>query len=356
MHATSPFVPHESAPARSAPPSPGSSPSIPSACEHDVPSPEPYWPRLARALVVMFLAICLHVWGVHAPEPQEPVYSLLASRVISSVFVSPPLPLAPPLQLIPTRRAHATDQRVTLRTTLLNVPALPAPPAERIAVREQLLAVGTTGAVTGRPVEGAGLAPRSEPTAPMPSTSATSATSMSAASVSAASVSTPSISTTTAPAEVPTEPRLAPALMPLTSIARETPRSVVVVLPADRVEPDPRGAQEQQLKQKEVLAVVHEYTRALERLDVRATKAVYPSADDRRLKASFRDLEAQQIHLDSCGVSFSSSGDANARCKGNATYRPKVGSRVGRPTKMQEWVFSLSQDGGGWQILEARVQ
>src|SRR6185503_14158756 len=68
------------------------------AAEPDSPSPEPYWPRLARALVLMFFAISLHVWGVHSPDPQEPFYSSFATRFISSVLVSPPLPLAPPLQ------------------------------------------------------------------------------------------------------------------------------------------------------------------------------------------------------------------------------------------------------------------
>jgi hypothetical protein len=292
----------------------------------------------------MVLAISLHVWGVHAPEPREPIYSLLASRVISSVLVSPPLPLAPPLQLIPKRTA-AANQRVTLQTTVLNVPALPGSPLRRVAPPEHtLLAVGTTGTVTGRQVDAAHIAPRSDPAAPAHTTLA-------------ASGSTGSLAASSPPVEVAAEPHAAAAsLAPLTSVASETPRSASLVLPADRVEPDPRAPHDEQLKQKEVLAVVHEYTRALERMDVRATKAVYPSANDRRLKASFQGLEAQQIHLDSCGVSFSSSGDANARCKGNATYRPKIGSRVGRPTKTQEWVFSLSQDGGGWQILEARIQ
>ena len=109
--------------------------------------------------------------------------------------------------------------------------------------------------------------------------------------------------------------------------------------------------------QKEVvLAVLRAYSRAYERLDVRATKAVYPSVDDRRLQRAFENLQGQEMRFASCGVSISSSGaDANARCKGDAVYRPKVGSRVVRLTD-REWTFSLSRGGGGWQILNARMQ
>jgi hypothetical protein len=110
-------------------------------------------------------------------------------------------------------------------------------------------------------------------------------------------------------------------------------------------------------KQKEtVLAVLREYSRAYERLDVRATKAVYPSVDDRRLQRAFQELEGQQVRFASCGVSISSSGaGANARCRGDATYRPKVGSRIVRLID-REWTFSLSRDGSSWQILDARMQ
>ena len=104
-----------------------------------------------------------------------------------------------------------------------------------------------------------------------------------------------------------------------------------------------------------VLAVLRAYSLAYEQLDVRATKAVYPSVDDRRLRRAFQDLEAQQVRFGDCSMSFSSSGaGANARCKGDATFRPKVGAVV-RLTN-REWTFSLSRDGGGWQILNAEMR
>jgi hypothetical protein len=104
-----------------------------------------------------------------------------------------------------------------------------------------------------------------------------------------------------------------------------------------------------------VLAVVHQYARALERLDVGAAKAVYPTVDGRELRRAFEGLKSQRYHIASCGVFFSSSGDdAHAKCTGNATFQPKVGSRVVRLTDY-EWVISLARGGSGWQILEARI-
>ena len=286
----------------------------------------------------MFFAISLHVWGVQSPDPQEPFYASMASRIIASVLVSPPLPLAPPLRIVAARMPAKSEPSVTLHTTVLNVPSLPGPP------------------------------PSSRPTAPSPllvpvGTSGTMATmAMAPASATAGDSAPETASTENAPVEnapapvavePPLEPRLTAAPIAPLAIARDIPRAQPLALPPDRKERDP--LEDQRKQEKVVLAVVQQYTRALERLDVRATKAVYPSADDRELQRSFQSLEQQQFHFASCGVKFSSSGDdANARCKGNATYRPKVGS-VGRTTN-REWVFSLSRDGGGWQILEARIQ
>lgn len=104
-----------------------------------------------------------------------------------------------------------------------------------------------------------------------------------------------------------------------------------------------------------VLAVLREYRQAYERLDVGATKAVYPSVDDRRLRRAFDDLQQQQVRFASCDVTISSSGaGANAWCKGDASFRPKIGSPKHYPNR--EWTFSLGRDSGGWQILKATVQ
>jgi hypothetical protein len=143
----------------------------------------------------------------------------------------------------------------------------------------------------------------------------------------------------------------------LTTAARATPVANTPPPPAGAARAVTTTAADDVNQQKEiVLAVLREYSRAYERLDVRATKAVYPSVDDRKLQRAFQELQGQQVRFASCGVSISSSGaGANARCRGDATFRPKVGSRIMRLTD-REWTFSLSRDGSGWQILDARMQ
>jgi hypothetical protein len=103
-----------------------------------------------------------------------------------------------------------------------------------------------------------------------------------------------------------------------------------------------------------VRSVLVEYARAFERLDVQAAKAIRPSLDDRALQRAFQQLDGQQLRFASCGVSVSGH-DASARCRGDATYRPKVGSRVVRLTE-REWTFNLSRDNDRWQIVNATLQ
>ena len=302
--------------------------------------------------MLLFLAVSLHVWGVRSPEPQEPVYAMLASRLVTSVLVSPPLPLAPALRPIMSQRWSA-GRRVIIQTSVLNVPPVPGPPVSSPAVDPRLVPVGTSGARIGRATETPDVAPRLAPAAPparvtldgSPSLAACWTSSLQHRAEPAAARPAPmNTASTTIPLREPRIQSTAPSLDGLASSASR------VVLPADRKEADPAA------EQGRVLAVVREYTRALERLDVLATKAVYPSVDARRLRESFEVVEAQRFQLGSCGVSFSSSGrGASAWCLGNSTYRPKIGSRVLRYTG-KVWEFNLARDGGGWQILEARIQ
>ena len=301
-------------------------------------APEPFWPRLWRAVLLLSLAVSLHIWAVPAPEPQEPVYSLLASRVISSVLSAPPVPLAPPLQTI---QKHRSAERVVLQTTVVNV--LPyAPVSFRSAVDRAVIPAGMVGAMGRSAPDEARLRMTPIPTVgEAPSASGAMVDSL----VDDRSPATVPLSIATSPAPSSTPPE-----HPLLSLDR------VVGTTAERGLAAPATAVEEERRQKEVvLAVVHQYARALERLDVGAAKAVYPTLDGRELRRAFEGLKGQQYHIASCGVLFSPSGDdAHAKCTGNATFRPKVGSRVVRIPDY-EWVISLARGGGGWQILEARI-
>jgi hypothetical protein len=269
---------------------------------------------------------------------------MLASRLVASVLVSPPLPLAPPLRPIMSQRWSA-GRRVTIQTRVLNVPPVPGPPVSSHPVDPRLVPVGTSGTTIGWATETPDVAPRLAPAAPPARATIGDSPSFAAP---AESRPAPMIAAvTTIPLR---EPRIQSTAPSLDGLALSASR---VVLPADRKEADPNDPAAEQGR---VLAVVREYTRALERLDVVATKAVYPSIDDRRLRRDFEGVETQRFQLGSCDVSFSSSGHgANAWCLGNSTYRPKIGSRVLRYTD-KVWEFNLARDGGGWQILEARIQ
>jgi hypothetical protein len=108
-------------------------------------------------------------------------------------------------------------------------------------------------------------------------------------------------------------------------------------------------------RQEEIVrSVLLDYARAFEHLDVKAAKAIWPSVDDRALQRAFQRLDGQQLRFASCGVSVTER-DANARCRGEATYRPKVGPRVLRMTE-REWTFSLARDNDRWQIVNATLQ
>ncbi len=106
--------------------------------------------------------------------------------------------------------------------------------------------------------------------------------------------------------------------------------------------------------EERVLGVLHDYTRAYERLDVQAAKAIYPSVDDRALQRAFEQINGQQLRFASCELSVTGR-DANARCRGEATFRPKVGSRVLRKNDFA-WTFNLSRDNDTWQIVKATFQ
>jgi hypothetical protein len=103
-----------------------------------------------------------------------------------------------------------------------------------------------------------------------------------------------------------------------------------------------------------VRETLQEYVAAFERLDVEAAKAIWPTVDVRALSRAFRQLEAQQLTFESCGITITGS-DANARCRGDAGYRPKVGNRTIHTTA-REWTFDLARKDDGWRIVQATVR
>ena len=103
-----------------------------------------------------------------------------------------------------------------------------------------------------------------------------------------------------------------------------------------------------------VRRLLAEYAGAYERLDVGAAQAVYPSVDAKGLKRAFAQLESQRVTLQSCGITISGS-TANAICRGNLTYQPRIGTR---PVQIasREWMFDLSKKDTAWKIVNTFVR
>jgi hypothetical protein len=103
-----------------------------------------------------------------------------------------------------------------------------------------------------------------------------------------------------------------------------------------------------------VRQLLDEYTEAFERRDVRAAKALYPNVDGKALKRAYEQIASQRLTLESCGITISGS-TANARCRGSATFQPRIGTR---PVQIasREWTFDLSKQDTAWRIVNTYVR
>jgi hypothetical protein len=96
-----------------------------------------------------------------------------------------------------------------------------------------------------------------------------------------------------------------------------------------------------------VRRLLDEYAGAFERLDVSATKAVWPTVNDKALERAYGQIASQRLNLQGCGITISGS-TANARCQGSATYQPRIGKRA--VVASREWTFDLSKKDAAWRI------
>jgi hypothetical protein len=289
----------------------------------------PFGPRLRRAVLTLSGAIAAHLWLVHAPVPAR--LSVPRSAVIAEAGLVG-------LPRVVRKDASAEDRGPSVRVQTEFVSVGVAGP-RNVTVPPDV-PVGTTGIVQVR--------------ANLPTTAAARAD-LAIASPEPTFTSHPP--PTLALDETRSLPNDVAEPTPPAAAVAPASRSIETSADASTVSPvSPAVDRSAELRKDEetVLRVLHDYTRAFERLDVRAAKAIWPSVDDRALQHAFEQLEGQQLRFASCGVSVSGR-DANARCRGEATYRPKVGSRVLRWTE-REWTFNLSRDNDTWQIVKATLQ
>jgi hypothetical protein len=121
-----------------------------------------------------------------------------------------------------------------------------------------------------------------------------------------------------------------------------------------RIEPVATTAARRVSEEELVRQLLDEYTGAFERLDVRATKALYPNVDGKALKRAFEQIASQRLTFEACGITISGS-TANARCRGSATFQPRIGTR---PVQIasREWTFDLSKQDTSWRIVNTYVR
>jgi hypothetical protein len=103
-----------------------------------------------------------------------------------------------------------------------------------------------------------------------------------------------------------------------------------------------------------VRQLIDQYAGALERFDVGAAQAVWPTVDGKALKRAFGQLSSQRLTLQSCGITISGS-TANARCRGSATYQPRIGARDVQTASI-DWAFALSKQDAAWRIVNTLVR
>lgn len=289
--------------------------------------------RLRRATLTLGIAIAMHVWVVPALRTGPRIVPS-APHLVQAGVLAQPQTLA--VRSIPATSSLTAGVRVT--TTLIDAQKLPADgpsPTDRRSTDPapaprandaglSAYAVATTGTgrtdLTGNPVVPAFLA---------------------ATPVSRRDLNEPRLPE--APLDLP-ETRDQPDVP--TAIVPAAVSSPATVAAHDRVDSSRRD-------EEVVRQVLQDYARAYERLDVQAAKAIYPTVDSQALQRAFEQLDAQQLAFASCGVVLTGR-DANARCRGDATYRPKVGSRTLRLTA-REWTFNLSRDNDRWQIVKATL-
>ena len=289
-------------------------------------APRPFWGRFARAVGLLLVASAAHLWLVREPEPAQ------------------------------TRPAGAAAQSVSGRAASL---ASPAPQPSGVDVITELVPVGTTGqmppsaaepdliptpAATVEANDAPGHAPAAIADARHDEPAAAPAPSRAASVPIAQPLSLTHRLSSVPPLEVPSIP-LTPAAAPVRAPAS-------AMSPAGTPRPGARHAETDQ--QQMVRQLLQEYVAAFESLNVEAAKAVWPTVDGKALRRAFDQLDTQHLTFQSCGITIEGSG-ANARCQGQAAYRPRIGSHTLRISP-REWTFNLAKADEGWQIVDARVR
>lgn len=315
--------------------------------------PPPFWPRVARATTLLLVAVVAHTWLVRAPQPLPSPFAAgvpgFAPHVVAPVAANLAAEAARTGARQPAPQV-AEDARIRVEHTFVE-----AHPASGLTLRRptspQPLEFRSAGKQPSpKPDDDATIVDARQTEAP-PVSGPGDAVEASRPIATPLALRVPSMQLLST-VELSGVPEVLAAPAPRPPFRRDPGRAASEVV---TVSAGPVDVASELRKQKEiVLQVLRDYQQAYERLDVSAAQALWPTLDVRALQNAFKDIEAQQVRLGTCGVDIHGR-DANARCPFEATYRPKVGSRVVRITE-REWLFNLSRNDAGWQIVNATIQ
>lgn len=305
------------------------------------PAAQPFWGRFLRAIFMLALAAGAHIWlgraavpggdPTLATSPVQPAITAVVGTIGRNASVEAATPTA----------TTGTAPGVTVRTELVPVTAIgfESPTAGPQPIPNTAPQPATTPGVLAADQRGPLVV---EPTPVVERAAASDAAEIEATRRN--DERAPQPEGTPLAAAQRTLPELPKAMIVNANLARSNPPAERVIRTAAIVEPD----------RNLVNRVLQQYAAAYERLDAEAAKEVYPSVNDTALRRAFSNLEAQRVTLGACGITISGS-DANARCKGEAAYLPRVGPRTLR-TATREWTFDLAKADDGWHIVRATVR
>jgi hypothetical protein len=139
----------------------------------------------------------------------------------------------------------------------------------------------------------------------------------------------------------PTPSRPAPAVPTITVAPKAAAKAASKAEPPAVVPPPPSET-------PAVLEAVRRYAEAWNRLDARATQAIWPSADRAQLVERFTAIREQRLTLSGCSTSVDGAR-ATVSCLGTLRYRPRLGDHT---TRVQQgpWWFGLDRSSGAWLI------
>ena len=304
-------------------------------------------PTYALAAAVVVGAIGGALWARFVPETRR-VGIEISTQAPALAPVGDPrtsAPSRPPIELLSSIQVRPSA-RPPIARVVANAPAIASEPppgpgeAQRrgsrqavdIAARESRQPKGTSvprGTSTGAVPVQTPTAVRATPSAPAP-TAPVAANSPEPSPVSEPPPATapPAVAANIAPPRAPA-PAAGPAPEALPSAVGRTEES-------------------------EIQRALGLYRTAYQRLDAEAARTVWPSVDVRALARAFDTLNSQELVFEACV--FEITGEvATARCRGTATYTPKVGSRKPR-LEPRQWTFHLRKMSQSWKIQSAQAK